>query len=350
MILLILFFSMRYVHQRYFPIKIDVVYTWVTHDRKLEQDIKLYDSSYDLLNNSAKYKDNEELKFSLRSIEKYANWVNHIYIVTREYQVPDWMTNDHERITIIHHSEIIPKEFLPTFNSICIESFLHRIPGLSEHYLYFNDDMILINPTSPSQFFDFVGKPLETKCSIVKKTENLVRIIDKNNIITSIGKEEYQYQTLIQFNDALLDLLFKKQERTQSQHIPSSNRVSYQYELDLFLEKIYLVDGESLNQETCKSKFRKNSNIARNSIFKKYFNFYRYGCSMKNMDLEYIEINHLETSEEKIRSILTSKKKFLCIQNSIAYNDIKANIGIDDYYVLMDILKIKFQEKSSFEK
>lgn len=105
-----------------------------------------------------RFADNDELKYSLRSAEKFAPWINHIFIVTMG-QRPKWL-NDNPKITIIDHSEIIPKKYLPVFNSNAIEMFLGFIPKLSEHFLYANDDFFFNRPVTPDFFFDKNGNPV----------------------------------------------------------------------------------------------------------------------------------------------------------------------------------------------
>ena len=102
--------------------------------------------------------DNDELKYSLRSLEKYANWINKIYIIT-DNQVPEWLNTDNKKVKIIDHSEIIPKECLPVFNSNAIEHCIVNIPNLSEYYLYGNDDTFFANKVSPSYFYHKDGYP-----------------------------------------------------------------------------------------------------------------------------------------------------------------------------------------------
>lgn len=99
-----------------------------------------------------RYFDNEELRYSLRSIHKYLPWINHIFLVT-DKQRPSWLV-DNPKLTIIDHKEIIPSAYLPTFNSVTIESFIHHIPALAEKFLLFNDDFFINRPLSPSFFFD----------------------------------------------------------------------------------------------------------------------------------------------------------------------------------------------------
>lgn len=107
---------------------------------------------------ASRFEDHSELKYSLRSLAQFAPWIRHIYLVT-DQQVPTWLIDDPVGLTVVDHRELLDAENLPTFNSHAIESALHRIPGLSEHYLYFNDDVLLGKPTVPGDFFTEDGKP-----------------------------------------------------------------------------------------------------------------------------------------------------------------------------------------------
>ena len=87
-----------------------------------------------------RFRDWGTLRYLLRGIEKFMPFVGRVHlVVSHKTQVPVW--SDTDQLNIVLHEQIIPKEFLPTFNSTAIEMFLHRIPGLDEQYLYFNDDM-----------------------------------------------------------------------------------------------------------------------------------------------------------------------------------------------------------------
>eukprot|EP00005_Dracoamoeba_jomungandri_P005828 CAMPEP_0174259562 /NCGR_PEP_ID=MMETSP0439-20130205/8370_1 /TAXON_ID=0 /ORGANISM="Stereomyxa ramosa, Strain Chinc5" /LENGTH=818 /DNA_ID=CAMNT_0015343499 /DNA_START=269 /DNA_END=2722 /DNA_ORIENTATION=- len=102
----------------------------------------------------SRFVDNEELRYSLRSVEKFAPWARKIYIVTNG-QIPYWLDLSHPRIEIITHEMIFPnKSHLPTFSSPAIECHLHRIPGLSNKFLYLNDDTMFGLPIWPSDFYD----------------------------------------------------------------------------------------------------------------------------------------------------------------------------------------------------
>lgn len=105
-----------------------------------------------------RYVENNELLYSLRSVNENIPWINHIFIVT-DNQVPNWLS-PHPLITVVDHKDIIPHELLPTFNAYVIETYLHRITGLSEHFIYANDDMFVMEPLNPDDFFDNAGFPI----------------------------------------------------------------------------------------------------------------------------------------------------------------------------------------------
>jgi len=74
-------------------------------------------------------------------VEQFAPWVRKIHFVTCG-QKPEWLNADHPKLSLVNHSDYIPQQFLPTFNSSLIEIYLHRIPDLTEHFVYFNDDFL----------------------------------------------------------------------------------------------------------------------------------------------------------------------------------------------------------------
>ena len=142
--------------------KIDLVYLWVDGNdpswikKKAQHDGSLNLSNKEL-SSECRYTENDELKYSLRSAEKYAPWINNIYIIT-DNQTPSWLDTSNPRIKIIDHKDILPERALPTFNSTIIELGIANIPSLSEHFIYSNDDTLFNKPTEPSFFFTKEGK------------------------------------------------------------------------------------------------------------------------------------------------------------------------------------------------
>lgn len=136
-----------------FPV--DVVYTWVdgSDPAWLARRAEAAGAGYHGESGSAaRFLNRDELRYSLRSLHANAPWVRKIWLVT-DSQRPGWLQED-DRLQVVDHRDIFADgDALPTFNSHAIESQLHHIDGLSEHFLYFNDDMFLGCPVSPSSFF-----------------------------------------------------------------------------------------------------------------------------------------------------------------------------------------------------
>lgn len=106
-----------------------------------------------------RFRDRGELRSCLRSIAAYAPWIRWVFLVTDD-QVPDWLGQEHPGLTVVHHRELFDDPgALPVFNSHAIETQLHRVPGLAEHYLYFNDDIFLGRPQRPQNYFLPSGLP-----------------------------------------------------------------------------------------------------------------------------------------------------------------------------------------------
>ena len=136
--------------------KIDIVYSWCDGNdpnfiKEKQNTLKKHNITLDPVQEKRRYQQNDELKYSLRSVEKYAPWVNHIYIITNK-QRPAWL-KDNNKVTIIDHSQIIPPKYRPTFNSVCIEYYIINIPGLEDNFLYLNDDVFFNRPVKPEDFF-----------------------------------------------------------------------------------------------------------------------------------------------------------------------------------------------------
>lgn len=146
-----------------FPV--DIVYLWCDSSdniwrEKKNFELAKYGKSLDKDSiGECRFIENDELKYSLRSLEKYAPWIRRVYIVT-DKQVPKWLNINNPKVKIIDHTEILPPEALPTFNSSAIETSIHKIPDLSEHFLFANDDMFFGDYVDKGFFFTDEGKPI----------------------------------------------------------------------------------------------------------------------------------------------------------------------------------------------
>lgn len=98
------------------------------------------------------FRDWGTLKYLLRGIERNMPFIDNVFlVVSGPSQVPDWVSG---KLRIVYHKDIIPEQFLPLFNAASIEMFLHRIPGLDERFIYFNDDFFPVSPSAEEDFFE----------------------------------------------------------------------------------------------------------------------------------------------------------------------------------------------------
>lgn len=133
---------------------IDFVVLWVDgNDPDWQAEKRKYQGS--VINDSNavnRFRDWGLMPYWFRAIENYAPWVRTIHFVTCGH-VPDWLNLDHPKLHHVKHADYIPSEYLPTFSANTIEMNIHRIPGLSEHFVFFNDDTFLLRPLSERTFF-----------------------------------------------------------------------------------------------------------------------------------------------------------------------------------------------------
>lgn len=136
-----------------------------------------------------RFRDWDTLRYWFRGVETFAPWVNKIHFVTWGH-LPEWLNTEHPKVNIVNHTDYIPEKYCPTFNSHTIELNLHRIPGLAEHFVYFNDDMFLTAPVRPEDFFRN-GIPCDTfALNAIFFGKDSVGPINGNNI--SIINEHFE--------------------------------------------------------------------------------------------------------------------------------------------------------------
>ena len=131
---------------------IDFVITWVDgNDPEWQKEKDRY-LTPDADNRARRFREWGNLQYLLRGMETFAPWVHKVFLVTCGHY-PKWLNLDAPKLRLIRHDEYIPKEWLPTFSSRCIDTNFHRIRELSECFVYFNDDTFLTAPTKPEVFF-----------------------------------------------------------------------------------------------------------------------------------------------------------------------------------------------------
>ncbi len=139
---------------------IDFVIAWVDGgDKAWRQEKAKYEATVGTDDSEERYRDWDILKYWFRGVEKYAPWVRKIHFVTWGH-LPSWLNTEHPKLHIVRHEDYLPKGCLPVFNCNILEANFHKIEGLSENFVYFNDDFFLINKTEPKNFFKN-GKPCD---------------------------------------------------------------------------------------------------------------------------------------------------------------------------------------------
>jgi hypothetical protein len=236
---------------------VDVVYTWVDgadlawvadleHWRQAEPSHVLSEQS----THPARFASHDELRYSLRSLWLNAGWIRNVYVVTAG-QVPRWLRED-ERLRIVPHCEIFPADWLPTFNSHAIESRLHHIDGLAEHFLYLNDDMFIGRPLGPDRFFTANG------LSRFFESEARVPLRSSSGDDRAVDAAARRGQQLI--SESFGSIVVNKLH-----HAPYALRRSVLYELgDRFAEAV---------DATSRHRFRDSEDISIPSAFAHHYGF-----------------------------------------------------------------------------
>ncbi len=180
---------------------IDFIVTWVNMDDPAwKEDFRKFSGMQENEKNSvteARFRDYGLLRYWFRGIEKFAPWVRKIHFITCG-QKPDWLDADNPKINLVDHKDYIPAQFLPTYNSVVIERYIHKIPGLADHFVYFNDDFYITRPISPQRFFQN-GLPCDIAAFLYnpawsqwyKRIKNNIRIINRHFDKKEVMKRDY---------------------------------------------------------------------------------------------------------------------------------------------------------------
>ncbi|ORX81118.1 hypothetical protein BCR32DRAFT_327418 [Anaeromyces robustus] len=171
---------------------ISIVYTWVDGSDVDFLDIKSkYNGGFRQFNSRDRSAD--ELRYSIRSLEKYMPWFNGTIYIATFNQIPKWLDTSNPRIKMVFHKDFIPEHYYPTFDSNTIEMFLDKIPGITERFLYFNDDIFLNNYIHPCFFFTSEGfYPKIYRRNVVPLTiEKTNQIINKDSVAEMFHTSKY---------------------------------------------------------------------------------------------------------------------------------------------------------------
>ena len=328
--------------------KIDIVIPWVDgKDINWIREKRKYqlENCKDVDDNEHRYRDWENLQYIFRGIEKYAPWVNNVYFVTWGH-LPDWLNIEHPKLKVINHKDYIPKEYLPTFSANPIELNLHRIQGLEEKFIYFNDDTFLINKVSPSDFF-IEDKPcdsaiLNVHCYDFEKMNILtpfvdIGVINKHFSMHDVLKRERKKWFSLKYGKYLLrNIIFQMCPRFPGilqPHLPNAF-------LKSTYKKIWELEPELLHQ-TCTNKFRNKLDVNQWLIRE----WQLVSGTFVPRKVEMGKSMYAYDYENVCNCIMKSKDKFICINDSFMTEDEYLNAK----EIINNCFIEKFPIKSSFE-
>jgi hypothetical protein len=252
--------------------EIDMVFSWVdgSSDEFLRERAKRMQSYVvgEGDDSEARYRQIDELKYALRSVYLFAPWVRRIFIAT-DSPAPAWLA-EHPRVRIVRSEEFFADpEALPTHNSHAVESQLHRIEGLAEHFLYSNDDMFFGRPVSPDVFFSPGG--------ITKFIEATTRIG-----LGESSPERSGFENSARVNRALLAGRFGKVTTRHLEHCAAPLRRSVMGELEAAFPDEF--------RRTARSQFRSATDISvTNSLYHYYSLLTGKAVVQQQARVQYIE-------------------------------------------------------------
>ncbi|MGW5847773.1 stealth family protein [Streptomyces sp. NPDC055254] len=297
-----------------FPV--DAVYTWVDGNdpawaaRKASAKGEVYhaESASD-----ARFISRDELRYSIRSLHLFAPWIRNVYVVTDD-QVPAWMRTDVPGFQVVSHREIFrnPSD-LPTFNSHSIESQLHHIPGLAEHFLYFNDDMFIGRPVTPHAFFTPVGT---------------ARYFPSRNRIPQgpVVETDTPVDAACKNNRALLRERFGRVITQPMEHIPYALRRSAMEEAE--------ADFPEAWARTAASRFRAMTDLSPTSSFALYYAALTGRAQPGSMRFTYLQLAVPDLAD-RLQKLLDGRSQYsFCLNDAFSTpEDMEAQTEVLDGFL-----------------
>ena len=262
-----------------------------------------------------RFRDWGTLPYLFRGIQYRMPFIENVFlVVSHESQVPSWV--DRDNVKVVLHKDFIPQEYLPTFNSTTISLFMHRIPGLGEEYLYFNDDIFPVGECKPQDYFR------DGKVSIGISTHLFVSSMYKHHVKRS---NQLARKALGKFKTPFFI-------RPQHSCIPI---------LRSECEKVFHEQEDEIRKSV--SRIRSNENL-KMSLYMSYL-YYQGKVINKRISCKHVSMATVTPST--IGAYVTSpSKSFVCI-NDVSMTEEKF---VEFKKALIDAFETKFPQKSRFEK
>ena len=346
---------------------IDFVIPWVNgSDLQWQQEFNKYNPNNKLLNTKNRFNDWDNLQYIFRAFENFTPWVNKIYFITYGH-LPKWLNTQHPKLVIVKHEDYIDNQYLPVFSSHPIEINMHRIKGLSEKFVFFNDDFFILKPIEENTFFvdnlpvDFSILNLIDDSSISHILMNDVDIINKNfnrhigdNLtsrehILKHFKKWFNLKNRFFIFQTLYLMRWKRFTGFVNYHFPQAF-------LKSTFETLWEKESEKLNQTTA-SKFRDNQDV--NQYLFRYWQLVT--GNFKPIDIKHImrtrkqtEVRTLQDIKKVVTDIKSQQYTMYCINDGTSKGRYtKEDISKEDFELSKELIKEALNtilpNKSSFE-
>lgn len=333
---------------------IDFVIPWVDgNDPAWQAEKSRYTGNEDADERLERYRDWGILRYWFRGVEQFAPWVNRIHFITWGH-LPDWLNTEHPKLHIVNHRDYIPEQYLPTFSSHTIELNMHRIEGLSEQFVYLNDDTFLLSARNPSDFFknglpcdSALMNPAYTVDLTADSGDNRIFYIPYNN--TQYLNRRYDMRSCVKAHPAKwYSLKYGSYLMRNLLLTPWPRFVGF---VDHHLPQPYLKqsfadawkDSEDILDATCRNRIRTDHDV------NQWYIRYRQLAEGKFAPIRPYgkAIYYLSNQNEAICKVITAQQHpMICINDG-------PNVGngyLDERTKLQDAFKSILPEKSSFER
>ncbi|MEU3457900.1 stealth family protein [Micromonospora sp. NPDC006766] len=279
---------------------IDAVFTWVDGSdpewlRRKMAALTSPEARHAVAANSSRYHNRDELRYAMRSLYSFAPWLRRIFLVT-DSQLPSWLDPAHPMITVVTHATLFADlGGRSSFNSHAIESRLHRIEGLAEHFLYFNDDVFLGRPVLPTHFFHANGiakfflSPAQFGLGEAKPSDAPVNAAGKNN------RRHIQRQFGVTITQKM-------------KHTPFALRRSIMHQIEQVLHADVM--------ETARHQFRHQGDLSIPSSLHQYWAYLTGQAVPGDIEYEYADLGHPSTPARLAELLASRHREVFCLNDT----------------------------------
>ena len=333
---------------------IDFVVLWVdSNDPKWQEDYARYSPKAKFGKDKARFRDHDTFRYWFRAVEAYAPWVHKVFLITNG-KFPDWINENCPKLELVEHADYIPKEYLPTFNSGVIETFINRIKGLSEHFVYFNDDLFLNKPVKPEYYFKnglpcdnnqetCFNVPIYTKedrfgITIVQLTD--IGLLNRhfNRWNTVLRSPKRWFGPHLGIKGLLMSCILAKQRL----FIGFSNYHTEHAFLKSTIDDVWAKEGDFINETS--TRFR--TDVSANQYLFRYWQFASNNFYPMRRSRAFFFLFNRGILKDLEKTMMKEKCISICLNDSAFCNE-------EDYQYLKKklpaLFEKKFPNKSSFE-